>query len=1795
MPGKPPWHRSLAGPPVTPRQRAGVVTPLPPVTVPPSRSGSTDLPPPSPTGGPGSTADAGARGSIARRDLPHGALGRSSAADTATGLRSRAEAPLGFTLGPELENAQVPTSVTSHVMVQLPTPIPMPVPVAVPVDRPVRATTRILVAAVPVGEVFSTPAEADRFRAAPFSRRDPAGALSAAVLFGLPGYTPSGQVHIDAVVGDLVLTEDVVAESVAAASVVVLELDGGWAVLDVGVQVTGGGPPPGAGVGPDVSPGGVVAREVAARVVSRTGAHTLDHVLLAPTTPSGGQVLPALGDVMALGTITVPGARLDAPETRAAIEHVRVAQPRMREAVARRLREQLDAHRAEHERGFPIAPNLSFGEARWQTWRDAQVEAVLRGIPPPQLTVEGAAAPLGQLVADVDVEPGGPVADLMDVQWEPAQDEVLYLRGTSDDGDQGLGLASSTGLLLKPVEAVAPRRPTGRPIPGLRPAGPTGATPGVAQRAAPWLGVPAVGKEGLVLARTNRGTGLLFDVGGARRFMPLQALARVQSRLRLSAVEHIAVTHPHTDHVRNILEIIRTHSIHASRLIVADSWLVGRGHLAQAINALRTTTAPALLALGYGAAWQPGTAVARTGVVRGTVALAQGQNLEYLGLGGAHQRYAGHQGHTSGTGQRVPAPLADSASLVYFLGNETTAHRVAVLGDVRGSDIVTLHAAMEQASPGSFRAAFERVRVLVGFGHHFGPDAGTTVADVRGLELILTETLLRTGDLTIVIQSDPTRALSEPGARGGGTSRLLEFARGLGARIVMANEPGSRGGSVDINTRLQVSARGEGVEVFQGAPTPTAALRRLGELREALRLMTTEPELARNVLGLGETPVEVVRAGLTEQVARLEGLMTELIGHRAVLLLEARRGSAVSDAQMEQFRSERSARPVEQIHRDLNQVQGIEARLTPEARSHLQGWRVGRTVTLEALTLEAPRAVADAFERMPAERRQSLRRAYEEYNATARDVDPQSVAPHEQVLLHRLGEQLLSALRQAAEGLSEAERRPIDMEIERLTPVVEDLRRDIVTETRFGRDTGGRVTETQFRVQRGIARVSRAAGPVFGAVMVIHSIQGVQSLAAQATGDAPVPELALRAAGSAYGMHLGIRMIRVQHVGMGKFVLLALLDIGATALAEHATTEDRDTAIAQAVAHNAVNLACMAAGSALVSAGAASLNPVTAFGLAALGGVVMFAGEPLLRLTGLDTYLAEALGFPPRQVTRVFREIEELLDRYEVMMGMRQLAERPPEELRAAGAAQPERVQVEAFGELHTQARASRELETEIMGLLDSAYTRAATSFFGLRELDVLTHRFTRLRHMARHTPEHEDPGRAALAERFAAIDRRLDLSDATEATIRGLEQWTKIDEKFDECHRGLFSPAGPDLPAVSESFRELGWMMSSARYRIDPAAQGALRTAPLLRPGSPARAVYEEELHDREHRLGLFVEQLGRLAAGERPALSEPARSYMWSTYTSRGIARHNFTEQDRLMAPVRATAEQISFGPAQADVGAVLARLTTVRRQYDTVLAEAAGLMPELARTETWADPTAYARAARAAVRSHATVLRRVELAESVLQSALEQAQAQAAIGEHSTPDRARLLQVELESARATLSRRRFVLGIPLPSEVDTTIRERQALADPGLAVALGQTAGTPELSPEETRALRSGRVASAGGAQVSTPRAQLAELDRLQRAAGMAPSGRREIFRIVGDYDITDLFVLSIVHRSVSASENVLVAPTGRRHEQMSGRGHFDSVEVLPLNRAAITLFGSTSPQYVASYVLAPAGLEEPAVVP
>jgi hypothetical protein len=83
---------------------------------------------------------------------------------------------------------------------------------------------------------------------------------------------------------------------------------------------------------------------------------------------------------------------------------------------------------------------------------------------------------------------------------------------------------------------------------------------------------------------------------------------------------------------------------------------------------------------------------------------------------------------------------------------------------------------------------------------------------------------------------------------------------------------------------------------------------------------------------------------------------------------------------------------------------------------------------------------------------------------------------------------------------------------------------------------------------------------------------------------------------------------------------------------------------------------------------------------------------------------------------------------------------------------------------------------------------------------------------------------------------------------------------------------------------------------------------------------------------------------------------------------------------------------------------------------------------------------------------------------------------------------------------------------------------------------------------------------------------------------PEIKKNLYRVEGDWDVSDFVLFSFVGRRVSASENVLVVATGNRSGLLvSGRGDYRSLEVKPANEPAVQLFGGKSPRYVPEYLL------------
>lgn len=1627
------------------------------------RAGSRSNRPAALLNDPDSPAETEAR-RVARRVAAGGSAGTISATPTA---RVHRDPPPGeaavceedpftgtFVLDPALRES-TPDSMATQVRITAPGGDPG-ADTYVQLDRDVLSSTRITVYAVPIQFVYETADEAAAATTCDMNRQPPL------LTEGQQAWTASGTFSVATIIGDTVLTRDPVAEAVGAGAVVLLETDAGAVLIDAGLQLQ--------------DPG--VGEPIATAMVTALTPHVstgIGEVILAQNAPSGG-LLPHLAAYFNIQSIRATVDQYAAGDVSTIIR----AQQEYRQWLVSHLRDELTAQRAAWERTQPIAPNESIREERWQTHLQSELAAVLGPTTPTappslRLAETDASGTLqmfpGEFSAAGLITDEHGLPDLSDVEWEPADEGAVIF------GDRNrLTVAPARGLVLQPAL---------RRIPEVAPTGPMGPGPRAPVTVTPWLAMAAVGKEGQLMVRTSMGHGVLVDVGGRPRLVAMEAIGAISGELSVTSVESILITHPHTDHVRYLLEVIKNQGVQPANLVLARAW---RG--AEIVDALRTTTDPRLLELGYGPEWQPSFAAATQGVTHTRVNVG-GAEIDVYARGEAHETYR-RQLREVETGQRraVSSERVDSASLLYIVGNESSANRTAIFGDFRGSDITATRDALGTEG---FAEAMRNVRIIKGVGHHFSQTAGRTPADIAGLDLLIEHTLVRNGELTIMVQSTEGFAFGgSPTAEGEGGALLRYFVR-QGARVVFAGaasdaqRSGTGHSGVTVDSAGQVTTTGEAVQVFSGADPRIAAMhRRLGILREARRTIAESPEFGPTALDMAERDATELTTELDTEIRRLEDLSRELRGHAGADLFEARQQATGTRAAAERtgFRSGRTTagRGVDDILSDMEQRGPVERALSDPVLERLAlAAERGRSVAIDIEFAQTPRSVFEALESLPEARRRSLGEKYREMAERTRTFDAGLVPEGERLEVLARAMALRNELELAVEEAPADRRALFEGELERMRTAVNRLSADTVSVVELGRDILGRRTRTEYIRAAGnnlVVRGFHEMGRGFGALMVIHSVQELGELAGEASmGDVNLTEGALRLTHSAYGLNIGVRMVRATQARIAaaqtagraapgvrgwEFAIMAVIEVGIAAAADYESSEQRDAAIASTALHSSVNLLCMYAGQAVMTWAAAS--PLLAHPLAkaagmGLGLAIMFAGETILSWLGLDDNIQRWTSFPPGEVTDVNREIGKVLEDYRVMIGTHLLRQRSDSELRALGVHDPVALRSGAWTTGNIRAAAVRGKEDELMGLFEDAYRRVRGSFVGLRMLDAQAAEFTRLRHLAMQG--RDDPNRESIEHRFRQIDERLDLSGASDATIRGMEQWEDLDDKLDELGEELAAET-VDFDDLLESYEELELMMENARYRLESGSRGGLRPAPLLPEGSAARAAYMEELRPRESRLARYHARLSQVAGGARV----------------------------------------IPGADLEVDPRASYTRLRGLRQQYYERTTELAGALPQLSNAETWNDPATLADAVVDANRGHAGAFQRLRLAEMNLRSAARQASSALVLADQAPPAALRRLIVEeVETVPRLIHERRMGHGLIFIHELDSVLEQRGADEDRILAAevdaafppAHGRRSGGTPASPfdeEEISALEVPAVRMITGPLSSTEH-QLREL--------------------------------------------------------------------------------------------------------
>lgn len=1628
--------------------------------------------------------------SLIHRNGPDGDVSEPPVENTAT-----------FVLDPALADVVIPSQVSTHVRIQEPGVVGDDVYLTdryVELERPIRSAKRICTFAVPLDQVFDTWSDAwANAPVTPMVQPVPSWTSQPTMLMtpveprippdvGAHVFTLSTTFIVTAVRNDLVFTETYAPEAVGAGAVVLLDTDGGRVLLDAGLQLRH------SEIASDVGD------ELADLITAQIGQEDISEAILVPNPPSG-YALPHIADQVRLLSVRATKDQYD----QGAVAEVLRAQNEYRKWYEATLRDKLTAGRTEWENTQPIAPNNSIREQRWNAHLEAELASAIAGYQPPRLLVAEQTGQSHLQLSDEEITQGPPsdagaVPDLSTTQWAPADDQKIFIYGNGR-----LTMLPSVGILLKPAATPEPAPqapvtpPPPEPVTGLRAAEPMGLAPATPRPVTPFLALAAIGKEMHMVVRLNTGLGIMVDAGGPR-VITIDAFAQLSGSLGITSIERILVTHPHKDHVRHLLELIERHQIRPENLMVSRSWIdTGAGGRELLIETLRTTTKPELVALGYGPTWtQPGVALPAAGVTTLRITAGQSQ-IDVYARGEAHQEYESKRRDVrQGRRRSIPSRVGDSASFIYVFGNESSPNRTAVMGDFRGEDIVEMHRSLGE---NGFKEAFKNVRVLKGIGHHFSLTAGRTPTDIRGMNLLLEATLVQNGRLTILVQSREGFAFRGTPTLAGPEGALLRYFTQQGVRVVFSGASTGGGGTAMVSSDVQVTTQGTGIQIFDSAdPRVVEMHRRLELLRQARKIAIESPEWGPAALEVHQQYTgPALQQALEREIQRLEGLARELRGHAAVELLQAR-GDPVSALTGPQ-RTERATfeaenvtagRTVDQILTEMAQRGPVEGVLSPVALDRLRAAVAsGRSPAIEVELAATPRPVLEAIERLPETRRSSLAKRYREMaeltNTLEADVIPD--AQRFKVMSHAIG--LRNELQLAIQEAGGTPPPALEAEVARLDSVVDQIKAQSVTQVEIGRDLEGRRTRTEYWRIRGNDLVQRGfhgLGRGMGAVMVIHSVQELGAVAQKiATGDANLPESMLRIAHSLYGMDIGVRMARTTYrqltAGTGgkvsgwEFALMAVIEIGAAATANYKTSEERNAAILGTALHSTINLLCMYAGQTIMNFSAKFLHhPILKLAGMGVGLAVMFLGEKIIDLLGLDDDIARWTQFPPGEVTNVNLKIGSLLDDYRIIIGTQQLQQRSTSDLTALGVQNPAALQKAAESTEYDYAAAARSKEMELTRLFEAAYDRTRGSYAGLQMLDHQAAEFLQLRGLATRS-ERFDTNREELDKRWRAMDQRLNLSDATAETIKKMEQWEKIDGKLTELDNQLHA-SSYNVNKLLENTDEAQLMIENARYRLHPGEVGSYRTSPLKKAepyrttpmipaGTEAYRVYREMLIERETKLAGIHGYLMVRAGDTRPS----------KIYETNAIDPRN-----------------------------ALVRLRTVANGYRQLVALVANQLPGLMKPETWATPGELARQVEAANREHPSWFNQIRLAEKSLELATRQASSSITLADPAPdPVLRQLIEEEIANAMASMESRRTDFGLIFPAELDAMLEERGAREDKILAAELRaayptQKACTPSepvpFTETEAAALHTDAFRKHGGEELTSDEKQLAEIRRI-----------------------------------------------------------------------------------------------------
>jgi hypothetical protein len=331
----------------------------------------------------------------------------------------------------------------------------------------------------------------------------------------------------------------------------------------------------------------------------------------------------------------------------------------------------------------------------------------------------------------------------------------------------------------------------------------------------PFFDIPAVGAGGTRLFRAGPRLAIALDTGRGPRSrigtaVYLDQLAGSLSSLGVPAISNVTLLHRHRDHYDRTSEVTNQYGLRPESVVIPEQFL--RGARTRAFDSVISN-----LRQQFGPSWNPTTLNLRQtsgDVLRARQTLG-GLSIEYIGLRSALRNVAANP---------------DMASLLTRVTRQQDAARVVILGDLRGEHLERFRHAMEAARPGSWAEFFDGAQTISGFSHHRGRLAS---ADIPGIMAVLDQTLLRTGRLRSVIQTNP-------GVHQQARSDTLELMRHIGIEVVEANVASGTGQSGVTVSRDQSRTRGAQASSYSTINSPlTVGLQRLNRLVEGHSTLQT--------------------------------------------------------------------------------------------------------------------------------------------------------------------------------------------------------------------------------------------------------------------------------------------------------------------------------------------------------------------------------------------------------------------------------------------------------------------------------------------------------------------------------------------------------------------------------------------------------------------------------------------------------------------------------------------------------------------------------------------------------------------------------------------------------------------------------------------------------------------------------------------------------------------------------------------------------------------------------------------